>query len=118
MSPPPDLPPPDPLPPPPPPDPPPPHRVSLSLMVVPEGAPTSKLRVQKRDLIFKFVGKYSMGVAERHYGKRRAPLINDLHVAKLYSDKVSAERELRVLQVERNALVHERDFACEKETRR
>ena len=43
MSPPPDLPPPDPLPPPPPPDPPPPHRVSLSLMVVPGGAPTCKL---------------------------------------------------------------------------
>eukprot|EP00966_Prymnesium_polylepis_P322595 7378847-Prymnesium_polylepis.1 len=67
-------------------------------MVVPEGAPTSKLPVQKRDLIFKFVGRNSKGVAERHTGKRRTPVINDLHVAKLYSDKVSAERELRVLQ--------------------
>ena len=73
MSPPPDLPPPDPPPPPPPPDPPPPHRVSLSLMVVPEGAPTCKLRVQKRDLVFKFIGRNSKGVAERHYGKRREP---------------------------------------------
>eukprot|EP00966_Prymnesium_polylepis_P155047 3580408-Prymnesium_polylepis.1 len=67
-------------------------------MVVPEGAPTCKLRVQKRDLIFKFIGRNSKGVAERHKGKRRQPVMNDLHVAKLYSDKVSAERELHVLQ--------------------
>jgi hypothetical protein len=74
----------------------PPHRVSLSLMVVPEGMPTSRLGPKKQSLFFKF--KKSKGAQhERQTAQRRQPLINDLHVSNLYSDKVLAERQLLAL---------------------
>jgi hypothetical protein len=59
-------------------------------------------------MFFKF--KKSEGAQHaRQTAQRRQPLINDLHVSNLYSDKVLAERQLRAFQTKYNALVREVD---------
>ena len=80
----------------PPPPPSPPHRVSLSLMVVPEGEPARRAGPQKRSLFFKFTTPRSSGRSTRH--PIASPLISDLHVASLHSDKVFAETSLKQLK--------------------
>ena len=86
---------------PPAPPPTPPHRVSLSLMVVPEGQPTRKVGpLRRRTLVFRFVSARSNGKSVRQAaGQNRQPLLGDLHVANLYSDKVFAERQMQAMGV-------------------
>ena len=101
-----------PPPPPPPPLPPPPpppkgHRVSLSLMVVPEGTVTRKSdrplfqRVYVKMKSFRTQG----GGRSGRPTKLTAPLINDLHLAALYDEKKQWEEEALALRAEKTALV-------------
>ena len=59
----------------------------------------------KQSLFFKFTSHRSQGVSKRQPHEipgcpPRQPIINDLHIASLYSDKVLAERQLKDLRVE------------------
>jgi hypothetical protein len=88
---------------------PPSHRVSLSLMVVPTNEPTVRIAPLKRSLFFRFKSSRSEGVSKRQPHEIRGfpprqPIVNDLHIASLYSDKVLTERQLRDLRVEHRDL--------------
>ena len=70
-------------------------------MVVPEGMPVRKVGPLKQNFFFKFVSARSQGKSIRQApGRQRQPLINDLHLANLHSDKVFAERSLLASQKE------------------
>ena len=86
----------------------PPHRVSLSLLVVPEGTPTRRVGPLKQNLFFRYISERSGWISKRQAaGKTRQPLINDVHIARLHSDKVWAERQLKMKRVEHEQLVLE-----------
>lgn len=81
------------------PPPPSPYRVSLSCMVVPDVPPPSvpcKVVPPRRLLFMNFTGR--TGVKRRHLVK--APLLNDLHVASLHTDKRRAEAALAEVRKE------------------
>lgn len=72
-------------------------------MVVREATPTRRLGPLKQNLFFKFVSSRSNGDSRRQaVGKTRQPIVNDLHIANLHSDKVWAERKLQEKRTEFN----------------
>ena len=78
-------------------------------MVVPTDEPTSRRGPLKQSLFFKFTSFRSEGVSKRQPHEIRGrpprqPIVNDLHVASLYSDKVLAERQLSELRAEHREL--------------
>ena len=80
-----------------------PYRVSMQLMVVPEGKIMRRGGLPLQNVILKFVGARSGGKSERQaVGKTRQPLINDLHVGTLYSDLKESQRKYKALKVEYN----------------
>ena len=91
---------------------PPPYRVSLSLLVVPEAeAMVPKTKHNRvRFVYLKFTTSRSSGVKTRHLLK--APLVNDLHVANLHTDKVRAEAALTMKNKEYADLLREYQRVC------
>eukprot|EP00966_Prymnesium_polylepis_P151337 3496886-Prymnesium_polylepis.1 len=75
-------------------------------MIVPEEMPTRRVGpIRRRQLVFRFISARSSGESRRQaVGLTRQPLIDDVHVANLYSDKVFAERAAKAAQTECNAL--------------